>query len=216
MVYRRTARSDAVRDSSRKKLLRAALRLLARKGYEATTMQEVVTAAGTSIGNAYFYFANKEALVTAAVATAIDDVLAESERIAMLEPAGPARLATLLARNARALEGRGRNGAARGLGAVLDATDHRLATIQLVEEKAITTLVRVLASCFPARDAAELPALAAAIFGVNRTITLRRIRGQLDMDLASATRFTVSWSLRALGVPQAEVATIADAVAAAE
>jgi len=213
MVYRRTARSEAVRDASRTRLLNATLQLLAHKGYEAMTMQEVVASAGTSIGNAYFYFANKEGLVTAAVEMAVDDAIAESESIAMQVSAGPRRLAMLLASNARALEDRRDRGPTGGLGSLLVATDHRLATIRMVEDKAIATIVRHLADCFPDRDAAELPAIAAAIFGVNRSVVLRRLRGQLDIDLASAIALTVSWNLRALGVPEPEIAAIVAEVA---
>ena len=202
-----------MRDASRSKLLSATLRLLAHKGYEAMTMQEVVASAGTSIGNAYFYFQNKEGLVTAAVEMAVDDVLAESEAIAMQLPAGPHRLATLLACNARALEDRRDRGPTGGLGTLLVATDHRLATIRMVEDKAIATLVRHLAGCFPDRAEAELPVIAAAIFGFNRSVVLRRLRGQLDMDLESAIAFTISWSLRALGVREAEIQRIVGEVA---
>lgn len=45
---------------TRTKILEAALALFAEKGYEATTMREVATAAGTSLGLAYRYFASKE------------------------------------------------------------------------------------------------------------------------------------------------------------
>ncbi|MFL5598198.1 MAG: helix-turn-helix domain-containing protein, partial [Gemmatimonadaceae bacterium] len=52
MVYRQTARSGKVRQASRAKLLAAARKLFARHGYEATTMQQIVREADTSIGNA--------------------------------------------------------------------------------------------------------------------------------------------------------------------
>lgn len=43
-------------------IVAAASALFASVGYEATTMAEVATRAGTSIGNVYKYFSNKEAL----------------------------------------------------------------------------------------------------------------------------------------------------------
>lgn len=67
MVYRQTKRSAKIRLESRTRILAAARKLFAQKGYEATTMQQVVREAGTSIGNAYFYFENKEGLVKALV-----------------------------------------------------------------------------------------------------------------------------------------------------
>ena len=43
MVYRTTERGEAARAASQAKILRAAARLFARKGYDATTMQDIVT-----------------------------------------------------------------------------------------------------------------------------------------------------------------------------
>ena len=203
MAYRKSARSEAVRGAAQDKLLKATLALLARKGYDAMTMQEVVARAGTSIGNAYFYFANKEQLVLEAVATVVDTTLEASERAAAQVPPGPLRLATLLVNNATAVMNE------RGaLARVLLATDQRLGTLQMAEDKAIVVLVRQLADCFPARPAEELPAIAAAIFGVNRTIMQRITRGTLAMELARAKAFMLRWSLHALEVPDREVDAI--------
>ncbi len=43
----------------------AALELFAEYGYEATTMRQIADRAGVSVGNSYYYFASKEALVQA-------------------------------------------------------------------------------------------------------------------------------------------------------
>lgn len=67
MVYRQTERSRKVRERSRTRILRMARRLLSTQGYEGTTMEQIATEAGTSIGNLYFYFTNKEALLEAVV-----------------------------------------------------------------------------------------------------------------------------------------------------
>jgi len=45
---------------TRERILEAALRLFAEKGYEATTMRDVAREAGASLGLAYRYFASKE------------------------------------------------------------------------------------------------------------------------------------------------------------
>lgn len=203
MVYRKSARSEAVRDASRDKLLKATLALLARKGYDAMTMQEVVARAGTSIGNAYFYFANKEQLVGEAVASAVDAMLAHSEREAERVAPGPRRLATLLVNNANAvLNPRGH------VARVLLATDQRLGTLQMAEDKAIAVLLRQLATCFPERPADELPMVAAAIFGANRTVIQRITLGGLAAEVTQAKAFMLGWSLRALDVPDGEVDAI--------
>src|SRR5690349_14584365 len=99
MVYRQSARSQAVRGASRQRLLDATIRLLRDKGYDAMTMQDVVAEAGSSIGNAYFYFGNKDKLVAEAVGAELDAMLAASARAAASVPAGPRRLARLIANN---------------------------------------------------------------------------------------------------------------------
>ncbi|GAB3712421.1 TetR/AcrR family transcriptional regulator [Mariniluteicoccus flavus] len=50
-------------ERTRELLVDTALRLLRDEGYEATTMRRVATEAGVSTGNAYYYFAGKDALV---------------------------------------------------------------------------------------------------------------------------------------------------------
>ncbi|GIH98124.1 TetR/AcrR family transcriptional regulator [Planobispora takensis] len=45
--------------------METALRLFRERGYEATTMRAIAAEAGVSVGNAYYYFASKEALIQA-------------------------------------------------------------------------------------------------------------------------------------------------------
>lgn len=96
MPYRITEQGEQRRSARRAQLVDAATRLFATQGYAATTMQQVVQAANTSIGNCYFYFPNKEALLRAVVeqvneeiGQAVDDALA-------VAPAGPGQLAIAL------------------------------------------------------------------------------------------------------------------------
>lgn len=66
---RRSAKAAAPaqkkRDATRAKLLVRALKLFQKRGVEATTMRDIATAAGLSLGAAYYYFPSKEALVFA-------------------------------------------------------------------------------------------------------------------------------------------------------
>ncbi|MDQ2710599.1 MAG: TetR family transcriptional regulator [Actinomycetota bacterium] len=57
--------NDAERKSARTRaqIVDAALTLFREQGYQRTTMRAVATAAGVSVGNAYYYFASKEELV---------------------------------------------------------------------------------------------------------------------------------------------------------
>ncbi len=52
-------------DATRDKIHDAALTLIRRKGFDATTMREIAQAANVSLGLAYHYFENKEALALA-------------------------------------------------------------------------------------------------------------------------------------------------------
>ncbi|MFJ2028042.1 TetR family transcriptional regulator [Streptosporangium sp. NPDC087985] len=52
-------------DKTREVIVETALRLFRERGYEATTMRAIAAEAGVSVGNAYYYFDSKEALVQA-------------------------------------------------------------------------------------------------------------------------------------------------------
>ena len=52
-------------EQTRRLIVETALRLFRERGYEATTMRAIATEAGVSVGNAYYYFASKEALIQA-------------------------------------------------------------------------------------------------------------------------------------------------------
>jgi AcrR family transcriptional regulator len=50
-------------EQTRRLIVDTAIRLFAENGYEKTTMRAIASAAGVSVGNAYYYFTSKEALV---------------------------------------------------------------------------------------------------------------------------------------------------------
>lgn len=56
---------EAKRDATRRHILEHALALFRAHGVDATTMREIATAAGLSLGATYYYFPSKEALVFA-------------------------------------------------------------------------------------------------------------------------------------------------------
>lgn len=51
-------------EDKRKELLKSAKKLFLKDGYDKTSIRQIVTNAGTSIGNCYFYFKNKEDIVS--------------------------------------------------------------------------------------------------------------------------------------------------------
>ena len=52
-------------EESRERILRAAIDIFQRKGFEETSMREIATEAGVATGAAYYYFASKDAIVLA-------------------------------------------------------------------------------------------------------------------------------------------------------
>ena len=206
MVYRQSARSEAVRAEARERILKAAMKLLTERGYDATTMQDVVAEAGTSIGNAYFYFGSKEALVRELIESAATRALDESEKAAAALPPGPERIGALIAARVTSFVG-----AQRSLAELLVATDQRLGALELVEDLTVERWIPQLQECFPELPPEELPAIGASIWAVNRVIIQRMLQGKLDMDSKQLMRFAVTWSLRALGVPDEEIELILQA-----
>ncbi|MBC8102819.1 MAG: TetR/AcrR family transcriptional regulator [Cytophagales bacterium] len=81
-------------EQTREHLLRTALRLFVAKGYQATTLRDIATEAGSSLGLTYRYFARKEELVFALY----ERLAAELEEEVAALPPGP-----LAARFGRAL-----------------------------------------------------------------------------------------------------------------
>jgi AcrR family transcriptional regulator len=51
-------------EQTRRLIVETAIRLFGEVGYEKTTMRAIASAAGLSVGNAYYYFPSKESLVT--------------------------------------------------------------------------------------------------------------------------------------------------------
>jgi AcrR family transcriptional regulator len=61
----KTGRMTEKAEETRSRILNTALELFRRKGFDQTTLREIAAEAGVSLGNAYYYFASKEAIVMA-------------------------------------------------------------------------------------------------------------------------------------------------------
>ena len=72
MAYRKTEHTLLRNARRRKQILDAARRMFSSRGYKETTMNRIVSEARTSIGNCYFYFPNKEAILMEIVREIID------------------------------------------------------------------------------------------------------------------------------------------------
>jgi AcrR family transcriptional regulator len=62
MPYQSTEKTRQKKDAKRALLLHTAVRVFAEKGYQATTVRDIVQAADVAIGTFYFYFPDKETL----------------------------------------------------------------------------------------------------------------------------------------------------------
>ena len=198
MVYRQTKRSAKIRLESRTRILAAARKLFAQKGYEATTMQQVVREAGTSIGNAYFYFENKEGLVKALVEEGLRATWARTDPIiASVEP-GASRLAVHVYTNMMSLLGPEKDVARI---AVIGMPS----VVRYISEMLWERLCALLREGFPDRKAEEVMMMAAAVFGANRIGVELCLTGVLKVGAEDMAKFLVGWHLRALEVPEREI-----------
>jgi AcrR family transcriptional regulator len=80
----RPAGETAQGAAARERLYRIAMRLIAERGYEATTLRDIAKKAGVSVGLLYRYFPNKQAVVIALY----DELSADYARQAAAMPAG--------------------------------------------------------------------------------------------------------------------------------
>lgn len=85
MTYRTTAKMAERKEARRRSFLETATRLFGRQGYHATTVPMIVAETGSSTGNFYFYFRNKEDIFAAAlrdlgerISAAINAAIAEA------------------------------------------------------------------------------------------------------------------------------------------
>ena len=200
MAYRLTPRGEERRTRRQEQILRAARRLFGRHGYQATTMQQIASAARTSIGNLYFYFGKKEILLRRLLETAMQIEWARADAIAEQLPPGPARLAVMAYCNAEWLMGRD-----RAITLILfEASVERHLADWLAAVNA-TRVSRYLLMNTPALVADD-PAIAVALWvGAGRASLeefLRRGDTGVPWDQVTAL---LRWNFRGLGVPDAEI-----------
>ena len=200
MPYRITAQGEKRRAARRAKIVVAARKLFATQGYAVTTMQQVVAKAGTSIGNCYFYFPNKEALLSAVVeemnakaGQAIDAAIARV-------PEGPNRLAAAIYTGVAQM--------------VENASLARLALTEVVNSELRTTSLsfftdrvrRFFEEAAPSLlGDADLELVARAWQGAIFHVLEGVATGSLDADADTLGRFLVQWNMQALGMSKRTV-----------
>jgi AcrR family transcriptional regulator len=197
MVYRRTPRSERAREASREAILAAAESIMRRHGYAATTMQDIVAEAGTSIGNAYFYFRNKDELLGIVMRRVIDDRWAATLSLGARAPAGAERIATVIYANIT-----GMLVIERQFAISIAETVERIAYLK---QSSLSHWPVLLEDCCPHLSEDERMLAAASIWGANRTLGELVLAGAISAEPHALASFAVRWSLRALKVAEQEI-----------
>ena len=91
-----TADESAAASSAETRLLESALRLFSDKGYESTSIREIIEGAGVTRPVLYYYFVNKEDLYQRLVDTSFSEIAAQFERIASREATCRERLVVFM------------------------------------------------------------------------------------------------------------------------
>ena len=198
MPYRVTKRAEQKRQQMRQALLAAARKLFVRQGYEATTMQHIVREAGTSIGNCYFYFPTKEALLRAIVEDFAQHIGQSIDAAIAPLPAGPEQLALALGQAVRTTL------AQADLARVFLVETHIPELREMVLRYFLSRLTHLLeAGNFANGTSSTLATLAWQ--GTTFQILESAIMGTLKEGEQTIARFLVQWNLRALGVPEERI-----------
>jgi AcrR family transcriptional regulator len=206
MAYRQTDYTRKKTEASRRGLLLAALKLFTNRGYRSTSMQQVVKAAGTSIGNAYFYFKNKEDLLNAVVQHSMTIRFRSIDALARTEPLGVGRLAinaycSVLAPFSGGFVAKGAFEArddSTFLDALMNASMDRME--DLLEENLPN--LETESACFAAN----------AWCGMACHLLRARARGELKGEPETLAQQVVVWQLRALGMADEQIEEGLDAV----
>lgn len=195
MPYRTSDETAQRKGAMRAGLLNAARTLFAKHGYAATTMQQIVQAAGTSIGNCYFYFPDKAALLLALVEESsadlgrvIDDAIAEI-------PVGPAQLPVAIYISVLTLLEQG--DLARLI--LVEASPPQFRQVAMAH---FTARIERVFRTNPALIGDADPLMAAYAWqGAAFNVLDGVMTGRLSSDPATAARFLARWNVRALGLP---------------
>lgn len=200
MPYRQTERSRRVREASRARIIKAARRLFARHGYSATSVQDIVDAGRTSVGNFYFYFENKGALLRTLLEQALTAAWGRGDELMAKAPAGPARLAVMVYANAMGLLVIDKD-----LVLLIVGDDSDTSIRERLVEINIPRVRGVLRANFPDYPEAKLDLAVTAWAGTGRNCVLRAARGELGDDFRGVAEFATRWNLRGLGVSGREI-----------
>ena len=198
MVYRPTAKTEQKKEEMRQRLLAAARDLFSRQGYEATTLQQIVKEASTSIGNCYFYFPNKEAILFAIADDLRTEIARRVDAAVEALPLGPELIAVAIYEGTLAVI----ENAAVAHFALSDSTHPGLR--QLTMELFASRLRHAFASMpelYVASNELTVQMAALAYHGAISCVLEEIVAGRVQAEAAQAARFLTTWNLNALGFP---------------
>jgi AcrR family transcriptional regulator len=199
--YRQTERSERVRAATRDKILRAARKLFVQRGFAATSMDAIVKLAGTSIGNLYFYFANKEALLGTLAEMSLRAAWARGDELMAAVPAGPARVAAMVYANAYGLMVKDRD-----ILKIMLAAERLLPVRDHIVELNMARVRGILKENIPDYMARDLDLVAIAWSGAARYLFEQGLgNSRLNGSPSRLAEYTVRWNLRALQVPERDI-----------
>lgn len=198
MVYRRTERGDLRYHKRRTEIIAAARRLFAQQGYDPTTMQQVVREAGTSIGNCYFYFPNKEALLLVVVREIIGDIWNSADTALDHFPSGIERLAYIFYQNVTLLL---ENEEMRRL--MLRALSVPAVRGSIVED--YRKRIRQLSEDNPLLFREDVELKIHAAHGAGIALVEMKLHGELSESPHHVGMFFARYTLRALAYPPEEI-----------
>ncbi len=181
----------------RARLIAAASRLFSEQGYEATTLQQIVNEAQTSIGNCYFYFANKEAILLVIADELRQEIADKVDRAIAPLPIGPGLLAVAVY---------------VGTLATLERAEVARFALSGSTHPSLRPLTMVLFTARVERAFLAMPTLfvdwpgatpslaAAAWHGSISHILEGAIEGRITAEPEQVARFLARWNLQALGL----------------
>ncbi|MBF0353387.1 MAG: TetR/AcrR family transcriptional regulator [SAR324 cluster bacterium] len=192
-------RSEELRTERKKQILDSARKLFVTQGYDATTMQQVVQDAGTSIGNCYFYFPNKEALLHAIVEDISQEIWNKVDEASGHLPAGATQLAVsfyvfiqVLLEQAEVFQ------------LVFMGNAHIRLRLSFLEY--FSGALKKYLEKHPDLLAYEDVDLAITAWsGATVSVLERILEGHITYEKGAVERFLVNWNLQAFGIPDARV-----------
>jgi AcrR family transcriptional regulator len=197
MAYRPTPKTEAKKAAMRARLLASARQLFVEQGYERTTLQQIVAAAGTSIGNCYFYFPNKEALLVAIAEEFRAEIEWRIDAAIAGVPFGPGLLAVAVYRGALSVLEQADIARVAFSDAALPPL--RRITMELFAAR-VQRAFAAAPNLFAAWPEATAELAAHAWQGAANYVLEDAINGRLQADPDQVARFLARWNLQALGL----------------